>query len=149
MDNYDGNDLSPSNLDNYDEEKHDSNYENTEDYQWNITNLQDLKKMFAIESPFYIYSNDEIEFRMKLDLRKNHYSDDEIYIILKSLPANIKQLSLKCEIKIEEFNLNLLGILHFKQTKLKAKITNFKLKKSDMKEMMTMTIRMHTIANYH
>ena len=70
-----------------------------------------------------------------------------MFIVLKSMPANIKQLSLKFDIEFQEFDLNVTGILHFKQTNLNAKITHFRFKKSDMKEM-TMIITMHTIAKY-
>ena len=123
------------------EDEEDKKGENNH-YKWNITNLDAI-----VESSYYVFSEDEIEFKIELDLRKeNRYNN--IYIILKSMPLHLKQLSIKCDIKIEEINANISGFVHFKRGgKLRALIDSAEFELEDIEEM-TILLNMNLIAKY-
>ena len=139
-----GNDVSnqyiESKTDDLDEVNEESN-----DYYWDITNL-DLE---ILESPFYIFSEDQIEFKIQLDLTKNDEMYDKIYIILKSMPSNIKQLTIKYVIQIDEINVDISGIVTFTQNKLKLSlIDEWALNTSDNIKEMIVTVNTEFVSKY-
>ena len=116
---------------------------NVTDHTWNVTNL-DSK---VIESPFYYDVQNEFEFKVQLDFTKDGDEGDKIYIILKSMPSDLQQLSMKCNIKIEEVNTNISGIVHLKQKKLKGVLVDVVF---DLEAVKTMTLitNIDVIAKY-
>ena len=143
----DGNDVSNKYINwkmkDLDEMKEDNDENAACDYKWIITNLE----LEIFGSPFFEYCEDEIKFKIELDLRKDDGSDDEIYVILKSMPLHLKQLSLKCDIKIEEINVSISGIVHFKQCKLRAKLIDIVFDLEDLTELTILT-NISVIAKY-
>ena len=107
-------------------------------FEWKIPNL-DSK---VLQSPFYTYPDDKIEFKIEFDLAA--YT---IHAILKEMPDHLKQFSMKFDIEIQDINNNISGYAHFKRNKLKAKIIDVALDLKDVKKM-TVTINTCVIAMY-
>ena len=64
------------------------------------------------------------------------------------MPLNLKQLSMRCDIKIEDINVNISNIVHFKQNKLKALLIDDILLHWDNMEKMTVLINMEIVAKH-
>lgn len=113
-----GNDLSENYINDTEQEQKEviinDNVNSTNDYKWNINNLE----AEILESPFYSLPGEEIEFKIELNQK-----EDEISVILKPM-TNLKQLSMECVLKIEAMNVIISGIVHFKKHKLKGSMIN-------------------------
>ena len=112
-------------------------------YRWDINNLEPK----IVESQFYDDIKNGFEFKVQLDCTKDVDNSDKIYIILKSMPSDFKQLSIECNIKIEEINANISGIAHFKESKLKGLLVDVTFDLEEV-EKMTVAITMKVIAKW-
>ena len=136
-----GNDLSEQYFNDTDEKQEEINNIDTNliDYKWNIK----CTEPEILQSPFYVLVKDEIEFMIELNQKQ-----EEIYVILNSM-ENLQQLSMKCVLKIEELDVIISGIVHFKRGKLKGLLIetmpNFE---TDMVET-NILINMNVITKYN
>ena len=116
-------------------------------YKWIHPNLKETKSKEKLKSPFYIYSKDEIKFEFGIET-----DNCDIYVILKSLQSDINRISIECDVRFGEMNINISGIVHFKQNALRRKLDTLDilpdfLKQEDSKQL-TVLININVIAKY-
>ena len=80
----------------------------------------ELKRNSKISSAYYKMLDQDIEYKVQFDIPETYDDDNvEIFVEIKSLPSYIDRLCCFCMINIKELNIDISGIVHFRQTRLK------------------------------
>ena len=126
------------------EEKKETEESNDKNHKWNTSRIRSAS--LHLQSPFYIDSENGIEFKIEL-IKGEHQDETDIYIILKSMPVDMRQLSMRCDVKIEQKNISMTGVVHFRQNRLKSKMIQVAFNFADLEEV-TFSINMNVIEQY-
>ena len=76
----------------------------------------DAYKSRLFESPYHIESKDNIELEIVFNLQRK-YGEHKLLVILQSMPGNLKQVSIKCGVRIEVMDSNMSGVVGDNQNK--------------------------------
>ena len=89
-----------------------------------------------------------IKFEIELKTSEGNDDDDTIFFIADSSPDGVNQVSIKCEIKIEDIGANIRGTIHFKRDKLRALLVDTVILNLEETDRLSMNMKMQSIAKY-